>query len=83
MLTLHVQGRQVGTIADAERLLPAFSRQFREVEVRTESGELVSRIFPAESLCPWDPLMTQDEIERRSAKGGKSLAEFWREQGVQ
>jgi hypothetical protein len=56
---------------------------FKEMtELRDEDGRLVGHYIPAEPPCPWEPDLTEAEIQRRVAEaGGVTLAEFWRQRG--
>lgn len=84
MIALYVGGAKIGTWAEAEKLLPEFAAQGKEVELRDDAGRLISRVVPPEPLCPWDPSLTREEIDRRvAAGGGMSLAEFWKKMGVE
>ena len=83
MVMLYVDGKQVGTMADAERLLPEYAARRERVEMRDEAGTVVATVVPAETICPWDPTLTREELDRRSKEGGLPLAEFWRRMGVQ
>ena len=52
-------------------------------ELRDENGRLIGHYIPPEPPCPWEPELTETEIQRRIAEpGGTSLAEFWRQQGA-
>ena len=78
MVTLHVGGRQVGTLADAERLIPEFLARKQRVEFRDTDGTPIGTLDPAppESLVPWDPTITAEEIERRMAEPGLTFEEM-------
>jgi hypothetical protein len=82
MVALYVDGEKVGTLADAERLIPELIGSAKTVELREEpSGRRVATLTP-EPLCPWDPTLTREEIQRRIAEGGMSLAEFRKHVGI-
>jgi hypothetical protein len=59
--------------------------EFKEMtELRDEEGRLVGHYIPAEPPCPWEPDLTEAEIQRRIAEAGAvTLAEFWRQRGGQ
>ena len=67
-------------VADAQ--LPAKLEQVTgEVEIVNTSGRRLGRFIPAETppepLIPWDPSITQEELDRRAQEpGGRSLAEI-------
>lgn len=84
MIVLYVGGTKVGTWAEAERLLPEYAAQGKEVELRDDAGKLICRAVPPEPICPWEPSLTAADFDRMSAEGGgMSLAEFWKRMGVQ
>jgi hypothetical protein len=84
MITLHVAGQAVGTASDLPRLLPELLARKVEVELRDESGKAVGRLMPPEPLCPWEPELTREELNRRSeAGGGIPLSEFWKRMGAE
>ena len=72
MVTLHVGGEKVGTLADAATLIPEFIARNHPIEFR-ENGDLVGTFFPKqkelppEPLVPWDPSITQADIDRALA----------------
>jgi hypothetical protein len=83
MVVLYVGGERVGTWAESEHRLAEFAARQVEVELRDESGKSLGRIVPTEPLCPWDPNLTKEELDRRvAAGGGMPLAEFWKKMGV-
>ncbi len=73
MVTLHVAGQKVGTLADAEKLIAEFIGRNCPIEFRDDSGQLVGTFFPkqlptpSEPLIPWDPTITREEVDRRLA----------------
>jgi hypothetical protein len=77
MIGLYVDGTKVGTLADAERLIPELIGQAKTVELRDEpTGRRVGTLTP-NSLCPWEPDLTREEIQRRiDEPGGMTLAEY-------
>ena len=83
MIGLYVDGAKVGTLADAERLIPDLIGHAKPVELRDESsGQRVATLQP-EPLCPWEPGLTRGEIQRRIEEpGSMSLAEFRRQMGM-
>lgn len=77
MVALYVDGRKVGTLADAERLLPQLLAGAKAVELRHEpSGRKVGTVTP-EVLDPALPDLTEEDVQRLIAEpGGMPLAEF-------
>ncbi len=82
MVALYVDGAKVGTLADAERLLPGLIENAKTVELRDEpTGRRIGTVTP-EVLCPWEPDLTREEIQRRiDEPGGMTLAEFRKRMG--
>lgn len=80
MVALYVDGAKVGTLAEAERLIPELIENAKTIELRDEvSGRRLATLTP-EVLCPWEPNLTHKEIQQRIEEGGMTLAEF-RKQG--
>lgn len=81
MVTLFVAGQPVGTLADAEKLIPEFITRNYPIEFRDDSGELVGTFFPKqrptppEPLVPWDPTITQADLDRIAAEPGFTFEE--------
>ncbi len=81
MIALYVDGQKVGTLADAETLIPALIAGNRRVELRDENGHPVGTLTPTppptpgEPLVPWDPTITREELERRAAEPGYTIDE--------
>lgn len=73
MVTLYVGGQKVGTLDDAPKLIAEFITHNVPIEFRDDTGELVGTFLPKqpplppEPLVPWDPSITQEEIDRRMA----------------
>jgi hypothetical protein len=83
MVIAYVGGKPAGPQGDDIKALLAWLAAHRqEAELRTEDGELLGRFVP-EPICPWEPDLTEEEIERRIKEpGGMTLDEFWRKMGV-
>jgi hypothetical protein len=79
MVNLYVDGALVGTLADAERVLPGLLAGNRRVEFRDESGAAVGTLVPTppadEPVVPWDPTVTREELERRATAPGYPIDE--------
>jgi hypothetical protein len=81
MVALYVGGQKVGTLADAEKLIPEFLARNQWVELRDDQGHSIGTINPTpspdpnEPLVPWDPTITREEIERRMAEPGFTFDE--------
>jgi hypothetical protein len=80
VVTLHVGGEKVGTLADAASLIPEFIAKNHPIEFR-ENGDLVGTFFPKQKACPpeplvpWDPSITQADIDRILAEPGFTFDE--------
>ena len=84
MVALYVGGEKVGTLADAERLIPELAARNQEVELRDESGKRIGKFVPdAEPLCPWEPTLTCEEIDRRCSRPGKPLSDILKRLGAE
>jgi crotonobetainyl-CoA:carnitine CoA-transferase CaiB-like acyl-CoA transferase len=81
MISLYVDGEKVGTLADAERLLPALLAQNRRVELRDDAGVQVGAVRPTPQYeptdhpVPWDPTITHADIERMLKEPGYTFEE--------
>lgn len=81
MVALYVDGVKIGTLADAERLLPQLLAENRRVELRNEAGVEVGSVEPAEAPydpehpIPWDPTITRADIERMRTEPGYTFEE--------
>lgn len=81
MIALYVGGQKVGTLADAETLIPELIAKNQNVELRDENGNSVGKLYPSpplgpnEPLVPWDPAITQEELERRAGEPGYTFEE--------
>lgn len=77
MVAMFVNGEKVGTLADAERLLPDLIARKAHVELRDDSGNALAEVRPIrrEPLVPWDPTITREELNRRLAGPGLTWEE--------
>jgi len=83
MVVLYAGGKRLGTWAEAEGLF-VDAAKLGPVEFRDEAGTILAETAsPPVPLCPWEPSLTVEEIDRRSKEGGTSLAEFWKRMGVE
>jgi len=85
IVALFVDGQKVGTLADAEQLLPDLIGQGKTVELRDDAGgQRLGTLTPErlEPLCPWEPTLTIEEARKRIQEpGGTTLAEFRKRMG--
>lgn len=88
MVTLYVEGRPVGTLADAERLIPEFAAKNLRVEFRDDGGNPIGTFTPTpplpagEPLVPWDPSITQADIDRVRTEPGFEFEEVKKRLGM-
>jgi hypothetical protein len=88
MVVPYVNGQPVEALREETERLFARMAELNlagEVEFRGPDGRSVGRATPPakEPLCPWEPDLTKDEIQRRiNEPGGMTLDEFWRKMGV-
>jgi hypothetical protein len=77
MVGLYVDGEKVGTLADAERLLPGLLARNARVELRDDAGTPVGSVQPVSSppIVPWDPTITRADVERVEAEPGFTFEE--------
>jgi hypothetical protein len=67
MVSLYVDGKLVGTWAEAEKVFAETART-QAVEFRDESGRVIATSVPgAEPIPAWEAAITPEEIERRLA----------------
>ena len=89
MVTLYVDGKAVGTLADAERLIPEFIAKNVRIEFRDAAGSPVGTFTPTpplpagEPLVPWDPSLTQADIDRVLAEPGFTFEEVKKRLGME
>jgi len=84
MVVLYVGGKKVGTWLESEQRVQEYAASNQEVELRDDTGKVLGRFVPAEPLCPWNPNLTRESLDRLSAEGGGvPLAEFWKRMGVE
>lgn len=71
MYTLYAEGKPVGTLADAARLIPELIAKNQRVELRDDDGVQVGVVTPTPKpdpsapVIPWEPNVTREELERR------------------
>jgi hypothetical protein len=54
----------------------------KPIEFRDTEGHTLGRFTPG-PICPWDPALTLDDIDRIADEpGGGTLQEIWRELGA-
>jgi hypothetical protein len=81
MITLYAAGEKVGTLAEAAKLIPEFIGRNYPIEFRDDAGKVVGMFFPkqeptpAEPLIPWDPTITQADLDRIAAEPGFTFEE--------
>ena len=79
MVAVYFNGQQVGTMTVPLDVLTRLTDG--ALELRDDAGKSIRRLV-AEPICPWDPSLTREEIDRIAAEpGGMSLADFWKKMG--
>lgn len=74
MITLYVGGRKVAW-ADAEKLF-AEAAPKQPIEFRDENDRVIATSVPGtEPLVPWEPGVTQEELDKRLAEPGLTFDE--------
>jgi hypothetical protein len=77
MVMLYVGGKPVGNLNENPDVLRELVEAGQVVEFRTEGGkELGSYLPKAEPLCPWEPDLTREEIDRRCRQPGRPLSQI-------
>lgn len=81
MVALYVGGEKIGLLADLEKLLPEIRAKGQNVEICDDSGRSLAKIYPRgesdpnEPLVPWEPGVTQEELDRRTSQPGLTYEE--------
>ena len=84
MFAVYVGGMKVGELMIPDAMRAALGDKGQEIELRDDAGKPLGRFVPAEPYCPWNPALTREELDRRSAAGGGiPLAEFWKRMSVE
>lgn len=83
MVGLYVNGLKVGTIADAPNMLPQFAAENKQVVLKDDANGRTIGTFTPEPLCPWEPSLTREEIDRRCLQKGKPLSAILKKFGVE
>jgi hypothetical protein len=87
MVVLYVAGERVGTLAEAETLIPEFVAKNQKVEFRDDAGNSLGMFTPTpvrdpnEPLVPWDPSITREDLERIKAEPGFPFEEVKKQLG--
>jgi hypothetical protein len=75
MVTLYVDGKPVGSWADAEKLF-AETAATRAIEFRDDTGRVIATSVPGADEPPaWEREITPEETARRMAEPGLPLEE--------
>ncbi len=84
MVVLYAGGKRLGTWAEAERLF-VDAAKLGPIVFRDEEGTILAEtVSTPVPICPWEPTLSIEELDRRSAEGGGiPLAEFWKRMGVE
>lgn len=77
MVVLWANGKVIDTVSEAD-LGPRLLRCTERVQLRGEDGKPMGEYAPpapAEPLVPWDPSITEEEVQRRLAEPGFTFEE--------
>lgn len=85
MVVLYVRGQSVGPLDDNIDVLKRLVETGETVEFRTDGGKELGAFRPtAEPICPWEPDLTHEELDRRvRAGGGRSLKDILKRLGAE
>jgi hypothetical protein len=85
MVMLYVAGKQVGPVNENTDLLQRLVEAGETVEFRTDGGKELGQYRPnKERLCPWEPDLTKEEIDRRVRESKRaSLDEILKRLGAE
>jgi hypothetical protein len=82
MITLYANGKPVGTWPDGANLFAGLAARKEIVEFRDETGKKLGSYIPPEPICPWDPTLTKEDIDRECEERGFTLDEIFTELGA-
>ena len=68
MVMLFVRGKPVGTLEQNTDVLRQLVEAGETVEFRTEAGRGLGKFLPNTPICPWEPDLTTEDIERRASR---------------
>jgi hypothetical protein len=80
MVVLWANGKVIDRVSEAE-LGPRLLRCTERVQVRSEDGRPMGEYAPPEPPVPWDPSITEEEIQRRLAEPGYTFDEVKQQLG--
>lgn len=75
MVTIFVRGKRIGPISDTVTLTKLLEAG-EPVELKNDVNRTIGRFLPdvrtipASPLVPWDPSLTQEDLDRMTAEGG-------------
>lgn len=76
MVVLYVRGNRVGTVEQDPQLLARLIESGEPVEFRTDTGKNLGMVVRdggrAGPICPWEPDLTREEIDRRCRESKRS-----------
>ena len=79
MITLFQHGKLIGTWPDGGQLITELSGKHEVAEFRDASGKVLGRFMPVEPICPWEPELTEEEIDRECEEDGYTLDQILKE----
>jgi hypothetical protein len=76
MVMLYVGGHMIGRLTQDGDVLARLVAAGERVELRDETGKRVARVMPEnEPLVPWDPTITQADLDRIASEPGVPFEE--------
>ena len=77
MIALYVGGHYIGKLPEDAGLMAEYAADGYRVELRDQTGGRIARLIPdRETPVPWDPTITQEELDRRAAEPGLTVDEL-------
>lgn len=70
---------------DIEKVISAWAEWNRNTLLRSENGTPLGQYipFPREPFCPWDPSLTEAELDRRARESKRhKLQDVWKRLGA-
>ncbi|MCU0704127.1 MAG: hypothetical protein MUF18_09150 [Fimbriiglobus sp.] len=80
MVVLWANGQVIDRVSEAE-LGPRLLRCTVRVELRDDDGRPRGEYAPREPIVPWDPSITEEEVQRRLAEPGFTFEEVQQKLG--
>jgi hypothetical protein len=83
MITLYANGLPVGSGPEFAQLIAGLADRKEIVEFRDETGKKFGHYYPPEPICPWDPTLTREQLDREDLEDDEyTLEEILKELGA-